>query len=199
MSSSDAELCGAMKSDSSCLPVTTAYQAARVQIAEELREDLACLPSDNLRLTEQYRRQVMTKQESPELDLPPATNRDGSPYRNATFDLVKNFTLYQSLISTTRRLSPNADSKWLDSILDKFEQDLLRPHNGERQVADRVVGSMFHAVPSVRERGAFFDPISIAEEVLVGRANCANEWLKVVDEVREEHLDLEKRVLETEL
>lgn len=171
---------------------------ARTQIADELKEDLACIQAENERAMGQHRRLVLTKEESPQSDLPPTWGNDGSPYRNATYDLAKNYTLFISLMKVQERVS-KSEASWLSTFIERHGANLLRPHGNNRGAADTVVADMLNASPAVTERGKLFDPAAVADDVFQTRLQCAEEWLSVMAMVREEHLELERGVLESEL
>lgn len=143
----------------------------------------------------------MTKKTGANTDLPPTANRGGSPYRVATFDLAKNYTLYLSLLSTSRQLQnkPTGDSKWIRDMSEKYASNLLAPPGGEQNISDRVVSEIFAEVPSINAQGRLFDPIALGTRVLDEREECANKWIKYLEGVREEHLELEKLVLESDI
>lgn len=168
-----------------------------MQIADELRDDLACIPAENERRLRQHRRLVLTKDASANQDLPTAGDRGGSPYRTATFDLAKNYTLFLALRGAIRRMGL-ADGKWVTALTESQSENLLRPKNGEQGVADKVIGKVLGSTPTVNPRGTFFDPVALAEQILVERSSCAQVWMDVMDGIRDEHLELEKRILEAD-
>lgn len=172
-------------------------QGARIQIAEELRDDLACIPAENERKLRQHRRLVLTKEDSANQDLPTAGDRGGSPYRTATYDLAKNYTLFLALRGAIRRMGL-ADGKWVKALTERQTENLLRPKNGEQGVADKVIGEILQSTPTVSPSGAFFDPVALAEQILVERSSCAKVWMDIMDGIRDEHLELEKKVLEAD-
>lgn len=171
---------------------------ARAQIADELKEDLACIQAENERAMGQHRRLVLTKESSPQADLPPTWGHEGSPYRNATYDLAKNYTLFIALMKAQKRVS-KFEASWLSTLIERHGKNLLRPHGNNRGAADTAVSDMLNASPAVTERGKLFDPAAVADDVFQTRLECAEEWLSVIATVREEHLALERDVLESEL
>lgn len=171
---------------------------ARAQIADELKEDLACIQAENERAMGQHRRLVLTKEASPQADLPPTWGNEGSPYRNATYDLAKNYTLFIALMRVQQRVS-KSEASWVLTLIDRHGKNLLRPQGNNRGAADTAVADMLSASPAVTERGKLFDPAAITDDVFQTRLQCAEEWLSVIAMVREEHLELEREVLESEL
>lgn len=140
---------------------------------------------------------MLTKDAGANVDLPSTSGIGDSPYRSATFDLAKNYTLLLSLHTTARLLGPS-DAAWLSAhVLPTFSGVLRRPRGGERGTADAVVDAMLATAPTVgAERGRLFDPAAIVDRVLEERVRVAETWMQVAGAARQEHLDLEKDVLE---
>lgn len=157
-----------------------------------------CIQAENERALRQHRRLVLTKEASPQTELPPTSGSEGSPYRNATYDLAKNYTLYLALTSAQKRVS-KSESFWLSKLLERHGDNLLRPHGSERGAADIVITNMLDAPPTVTDRGKFFDPTAVVDDVFQTRLHCAGEWISFMDVVRDEHLELERSLLESEM
>lgn len=137
------------------------------------------------------------------LTLPSNGDRRGSPFRNANFDLVKNYTVYLGLRAAVRELQARGekdDAEWLKRFTAKHSDQLIRPHGGDHGAADAAIGKLLAASPTIREGTAgLFDPRRLAEMVLEHRAECAEEWLEVMREAFEDQLDIERRMLEEEI
>lgn len=165
------------------------------------------MSSENARLLQLYRARVLLNDPAPltadMLTLPSNGDRRGSPFRNANFDLVKNYTLYLGLRAAVRELTARRksdDADWLETFVSENADELIRPHGGALGAADAVVEKMLAASPAIRDGTAsFFDPRRLAEKVLGQRADCAEAWLQVMREANEDQLDLERRLLEGEL
>lgn len=159
-------------------------------------------------MLELYRRRVLSNNPEPltedMLHLPPNADLRGSPYRNANFDLVKNYTLYLGLKDAIRELSSRSqtreDAEWLTAFLIKHGKELLQPYGGERGSADAVVEALLMTPPSIRERsGSFLDPSRLAEKVMELREECATAWLQIMKDASDDQLDLERGLLEDQL
>lgn len=180
---------------------------ARKQIAAELITDIPCVASENERLLQLYRKRVLQNDPSPltadMLTMPTNGDRRGSPFRNANFDLVKNYTIYLGLYAAIRELDVRGekeDAEWLKKFIEEQGEQLMKPYGGELGTADAVVEELLAASPTVRPgKAALFDPRKLAEMVLEQRTKCAEEWLQVMRDADEDQLDLGRRLLEDEL
>lgn len=162
------------------------------------------MSSENARLLQLYRTRVLLNDPAPLtadlLTLPSNGDRRGSPFRNANFDLVKNYTLYLGLRTAVRELAArrkSEDAEWLENFVSENGGELIRPHGSTFGAADAVVEKILAASPAIRDgRAGFFDPRRLAEMVLGRRASCAEEWLQVMRDANDDQLDLERHLLE---
>lgn len=175
--------------------------AARKQIADELLVDIPCIRRENNRSMELYRFSIVHPQKVNEaLNLPSNGDTRGSPYRQANFDLVKNYTLLLGLIDTVSELADDPrteeDADWLQFFLDDHQHELIAPYGGAFGRADQVIEELLRMTPFIRRGKALFDPGLLANMILEKRANCADEWLQAMHQAADEHLELERRILE---
>lgn len=151
---------------------------------------MQCIKADNERISEQQRRITLTKASGNEYDLPVAAERGGSPYRVATFDLVRNYTLFLALDAVTKRANKVADIRWLNEVKQQFDSELLAPDKGNQGQSDVVMQHMFERVPAVDAYGTFFDPVALAHRVLDERAHVAEVWYDCMKHASDEHVQL---------
>ncbi|CAN8069751.1 unnamed protein product [Agarophyton chilense] len=175
--------------------------AARRQISDELQIDIPCIRKENNRSMELYRYSIVNPTKVDEyLSLPSNGDTRGSPYRQANFDLVKNYTLLLGLVDTVNELSRNIrteeDADWLRSFLNTHKAELIAPYASTFGRADHIIEQLLRMTPLIRRGKALFDPGLLADIILEKRALCADEWLHVMNEASVEHLELERRILE---
>ncbi|KAI0567699.1 hypothetical protein FGB62_1g12 [Gracilaria domingensis] len=175
--------------------------AARRQISEELRQDIPCIRKENNRSMELYRYSIVNPTKvNDSLNLPSNGDTRGSPYRQANFDLVKNYTLLLGLKDTINELAEDfrtrEDGEWLHSFLETNKAELIAPYAGTFGRADQIIEQLLRMTPLIRRGKALFDPGLLADMTLEKRALCADEWLHVMDEASDEHLELERQILE---
>lgn len=90
-------------------------------------------------------------------------------------------------------------ASWIKALLQRRAGDLLRPYGSERGMGDQLIEELLAMTPTVSEDGSLFDPASVVQIVLEHRVACAQEWMQVVKQAREEHLDIERSVLEDDI
>ncbi|PXF45655.1 hypothetical protein BWQ96_04559 [Gracilariopsis chorda] len=129
--------------------------AARTQIADELLIDIPCIRRENNRSMELYRFSVVHPQKvNDALNLPSNGDTRGSPYRQANFDLVKNYTLLLGLVDTVNELADDHrtedDADWLERFLDDHHHELIAPYGGAFGRADQVIEELLRMTPFIR-------------------------------------------------
>ena len=183
----------------------TSLQSARQQIAEELFTDIPYIYRENYRARELYRTSILdpTDIHLNPLNMPSKADVKGSPFRDANFDLVKNYTLYLGLMSSAQQLSEDSrtemDADWLRRFFEKHAKYLVQPYASEFGVSDRVIDELLSVTPSIRGGRVLFDPSLLTDIVLQHRTACAEEWLMVMRGVPDEHMQLERKLLEDKL
>lgn len=100
-------------------------------------------------------------------------------------------------LSSSKRSAP--DAQWLKSFLDTHYQSLIAPRAGTFGVADRLVTQILDTSPSIRDASELFDPRKLVDMIFHNRTKCADQWLQVMKLAEQEHLDLERELLEQSL
>lgn len=116
---------------------------------------------------------------------------------------MKNYTLFLGLVTSVRDLAKNkrtmSDAMWLQEFFQKHAKSLIQPHASSFGVAEQVVDELQSVSPSIREGRSLFDPSLLTDIVLRNRTYCVEEWLLVMKQATDEHLELERKLLEERL
>lgn len=188
---------------------------ARLQIAKELESDLRYVADENARLWRQFRDAV---EHGKDIDIVDALDapfssalldptafpgvEQGSPYREANYDLALNYTLHCGLVSVMSQLGTSSarvdrrSLEWLQEFAKDRAPRLLYPPRGIRRLSDSFVAGLLSQAPAIAGE-AMLDPMRLCEQILNARlAAVTDDWIPVCAVAAEEHLEIEKGLLE---
>lgn len=130
-----------------------------------------------------------------------ADGRRGSPFRLASYDLLKLLATRTAVDRVSAEdgvlSSDESGRRWLSRFWGG-RRDGFRGHSAWTQgegggtgAADSLVGALFDAEPSIVRTGSggvdLVDPGGLAETVLAARADIAEEWAEALESVEDEH------------
>jgi hypothetical protein len=191
---------------------------ARKQIADELANDLALVPDENARLWRCFRQAVEKGDDISIVDAldAPASEAlldtgaypgvdQGSPYREANYDLALNYTLYLGIMDTVDELGRSTRATdqrardWLIEFCKGRAAGLLLPPRGIRRAADAFIAALLSEPPRLSGT-EMLDPMRICERILDGRlATASQNWIPIFLSAAQEHIDIERQLLEDSL
>lgn len=117
----------------------------------------------------------------------------GTPYRVANYDLALSMSL---AIAAETVMERQGEDGWFGEFCGERMEEMLRPPRGIRRAAVGFLAALLSEAPVLREGGIARDPMLICEQLLKERIAVCEVWTSVCEKTDDEHLELERELLE---
>eukprot|EP00903_Cladosiphon_okamuranus_P019561 g17991.t1 len=168
----------------------------REQVAEQLSADLQQIAAENARLQEDYEyeadygpdqaKSLRLSSMEPMTEVDPSSGTANPPRRRSTYKDALELVTAASMLRVKAQLRIRGDTVTLD-WLDRFSNRELE-QRGNALVQSLFAGPMVLIKDPLQSRPKVVEPLKVAQEILQGREDVAEELIAVLQKVPNDHL-----------
>mmetsp|Transcript_33456 Transcript_33456/g.50471 ORF Transcript_33456/g.50471 Transcript_33456/m.50471 type:complete len:433 (+) Transcript_33456:174-1472(+) len=133
-------------------------------------------------------------------------DKDPSPLRHANFDLLALLLTQESIHRVLRDYldagkEREVSFRWFREY---YTERVVKYFDGEQEFgrADDFLGELLSTPPSIKTDAGtmdLVDPLRVAEDILAVRSDVAMEWKVMMEEVKEDHVEIRRLLLNSQM